>query len=115
MSTRLYPKTHYIPALETMAHVPAGTFAKLEALKVTFSSNPYGDELFGAIRADLNLARLDNFLTFGWGRVRGDVLEALELDPIGGQTNNPLKIKVLLECQHIEDVSPELCGGLCWS
>lgn len=67
MATRLYPNTDSPRVLEHLAGVPEGTFKKLEKMENETQFDE--DSKWKHIQTDPVCAILDNFLTFGWGRI----------------------------------------------
>jgi hypothetical protein len=113
MATRLYPSTTNETSIEILAGVPAGTMAKLNAIKASFP--PYSDALFDAIHAaPFPVAKLDDFLTFGWGRVNYGTLEALGFDGCGDSTKDITMVRLILSAHEI-NVDPALVEGLNWN
>jgi hypothetical protein len=122
MATRLYPITNNPATLERLAGVPAGTYAKLEALRATRNSRP-GQEnaqavFYEAVYNDKNLVRMNNFNVFGWGRVNPDACP-----DYSGRETDPVKCLDILAAHGIEiDLSGENGAlevadleGLCWN
>lgn len=68
MGVRLYAEVSCPEAIEILANVPEGTYARLNTIKKAYDN--MSDEYFGAIYNDKNLLDLHNFLMFGWGRVQ---------------------------------------------
>jgi len=74
MSSRIFPVTNNPRNLEIIVGVPEGTHARLQQWE---KDNPEpsmfdqeaGFARFNKLQEDKELADLDNFLTFGWGRV----------------------------------------------
>lgn len=68
MSTRLYPKTKDGNILEILAFVPHGTYQNLMKAKELYKST---DEFLESLyeKGNESMLHLENFMTFGWGRV----------------------------------------------
>lgn len=138
MGTRLYPLTRDAAALETLAGVPAGTMARLDAIKAPFAARSQarqeafeaapegaaGDAVrsglryeervdseaeWNAVNADQDAGTLDGFLTFGWGKFNG---VGLALD-YAGHLDDLTACRRVLEANGIA-ADPALTGGLCW-
>ena len=113
MATRLYPVTRKPESLEILCGVPAGTYARLEAFE---KEHPYtydnekGYERWKLLNADEDMGTLDNFKTFGWGRVDSRIC-----DDNAGHTSEDIE-RILTH--HNVYLTPEqiaLTEGLCWS
>lgn len=123
MGTRLYPCTQNPESIEILAHVPVGTFSKLEALKAEFPDfTELLDELHGH-EEYRELRTLHEFQLFGWGRLQGNAAR-YGLDETCGSTTDQEVINYLLEKQFStcpEDYGTDielvarLSEGLCWS
>lgn len=128
MGTRLYPRTRNVESLEKLAGVPAGTAARLDAMKLR-----HDKELEGLDRAqryekeyaqycerndDKHVGDYDAFLTFGWGKFE---------DPCGvapgysGRLEDPAKVTQLFRANGIGPLTKEgmaqfvaLCEGVFW-
>ena len=137
MGTRLYPQTSDPSALEKLINVPEGTYARLKDLQSAFDrtfgltesyqpsyvKNPdaNGEDVeylfWQIINADLNLSKMDSFLTSGWEKFsqrKGD--EALgEIQP--GVDAERMLVSALNGEYFSSHMSPketvELAGGLC--
>ena len=67
--------------------------------------------------------QLDNFLTFGWGRLSVVMTTVdLNLDQWSGSTNDAFLVKRILSAQALATgnldlllIEPEVVEGLCWS
>lgn len=125
MGTRLYAGTKNAEIIEQLAGVPQGTY---EALKA-FESNPEnqynwgdtekGNEVYCRRQQQPNLALLDEFLTYGWGRFNNAAIGVLErwgLDREVGSTSNPVVIRALITSMKIDtrQIPLEKLEGLAW-
>lgn len=131
MGTRLYPKTNDIAKLETLAYVPAGTHARLQAIKAQqeeetkgmnyFERNEIDYEYYCRIRDDEMLGRLDSFITFGYGRFsppksHPQFFEDVEKGYVlySGETANMEEAEVLASVHGIAKEHAALSDGFCW-
>jgi hypothetical protein len=82
MATRLYPVAYSICSLEILAGVPEGTHARLRALEARHPNRLNSDAAWAcwykARERDLDVSKLDVFLTDGWGRVSKAFIEIVE-------------------------------------
>ena len=118
MATRLYPTTNRPEKLEILAGVPTGTYAKwakLEADKTTAlktvtdptaTIEDIENTHWHRLQSDPTTATLDNFLTFGWGRIA-------QYESPCCSSNDPQKVTELLAAQQVA-ASFEQTEGLCW-
>jgi hypothetical protein len=137
MGTRLYPNTNDSSILEILAGVSQGTMERLTKMQenhkeLLTSARERGEdtmelehELWKEIHNDPNMGALDNFTTFGWGKLRGAVYEVLESNPdkwegetYGGSTNDSSLCAQMLVAQGVDVVpfitnnvsTKDLCG-----
>jgi hypothetical protein len=134
MGTRLYPITTNSNTLEALAEVPKGTMERLtktqanhkELLNAARSRKEdtldLEHELWREINDNPDMGPMDNFHTFGWGKLRGDVYDLLEnnTDKWEGELYNgvcedpELCAQMLLAQGVVTTVSPSDVGGLTW-
>jgi hypothetical protein len=121
MGTRLYPATNDIATIEKLAGVPAGTKATLDRLTAEGKkiSAATGDEfaVFDHIRTNQDAARLDSFITFGWGKVSYKTIAELGYDGCYGGTKNPEHVEKIAIYNEVpeEDIKTLIeSGGVWW-
>ncbi len=121
MGTRLYPATNDIATIEKLAGVPAGTKAILDRLTAEGEkiSAETGDEfaVFDHIRTNEDAARLDSFITFGWGKVSYKIIAELGYDGCYGGTKNPEHVEKIAIYNEVpeEDIKTLIeSGGVWW-
>lgn len=131
MATRLYPNTRNPRVLEQLAGVPAHTskllpvFDRIEVLAgridgLTRNRFDLGYKAFCLRHRFPAVARLKNFLMFGWGRFRAPnwYWEVTKEERYAGSTDSFLEMLKLLRFQEVE--LPETLSvfdleGLHWS
>lgn len=109
MGTRLYPQTKSSKNLETLAGVPTGTMARLEAIKAQFAHDAYSEAAYDAIygsTADANLGNLDNFLLNGWGKTVCNTLDRMGFDGVGGSCDDFEQCVEILRMHHNNQYNP---------
>lgn len=121
MGVRLYPNTQDRTTLERLVFLPAGTYDKLDALKAKHKTAldaalegeryELGYKQWQEIQADHDLATLDGFLTFGWGKVDSRICP----DAAGGETD-PVKVQEILDHHQVNryGIPLEEMGGVHW-
>jgi hypothetical protein len=142
MGTRLYPRTENPAVLEKLACVPSGTMchqssahryakgvryylvagkSELVAVRNHSDMEEVWDADFQAVYADDNLAALDHFLSYGWGKFSPDASDFLvsigHKDEGGdwmsytGNLDNPEHIGTLLSLMRIRKGHTNLRNG----
>ncbi len=134
MGTRLYPITNDHSILEALAEVPKGTMERLTKMQANHkelldAARSRGEgiydlehELWCEINDNPDMGPMDNFHTFGWGKLRSGVYELLEANPdkwegetySGSCTDADLCAQMLLAQGVVTSVSPSDIGGLAW-
>ena len=127
MAIRLYPVTKNESVLEQLAGVPADTFETLKVLRPLLDRLPdaHGadedqDKEGGFIGFSVMLQfypevrKLEEFLTFGWGRVESSVDLG---DEYAGKVTDEENVRTILFCQGVElpeGMDWRALEGLCW-
>lgn len=121
MGCRLYPMTKNVANLETLAGVPEGTHARLDAVKAKYNTNDPALTFFARqdlyekqwheVNACPHMGQLDHFLTFGWGKF-GD-MHNITGGKYGGSETDLVRCTLLARSNGIE-YDPAVCEGLCW-
>jgi len=128
MATRLYPSNNAPALLEKLAGVPSGTFGRLQEIEGKHPKRnlptPEGyeeaDAFYKTVFASPDLNRLDNFMTFGWGRLTTEATRLIKRWGqiyYGGGVDDPAKVSELLQAQGVtlpSDVTVEQLGGVYW-
>jgi hypothetical protein len=117
MGVRLYPDTNVPEELERLAGVTAGTYLKLQELEA-LRPKQYGEELDNwydkFFASGKEIVHLSNFLTYGWGKLRSEVvayLKTKEMDLNAG-TIKGAEAQVVINLQGFS--APEVTA-VCWS
>ena len=127
MAIRLYPVTKSVQVLEQLAGVPAGTMETLKVLRPLLNRLPdaHGadedqDKQGGMIGFNVmrrfypEVAKLEAFLTFGWGRMDNSI--DLGGEYVGRVTDEE-NVRTMLFCQGVElpeGMDWRALEGLCW-
>jgi hypothetical protein len=127
MGIRLYPNTQKVQSLEVLAGVPAGTAARLEAVKARHAEEAKA-WAFKTLReredaeyaqwkekqADGHIGTYDTFLVFGWGKFRDHSEDA---PGCAGSLSDPAAIARLLAANGLptDPVFIALTEGVFWS
>ena len=109
MAIRLYPETDDPRTLEKLAHVPEGTWERLEELEGQRPNEdgPCMTAWYERLFQDKDLHMLNCFKTFGWGRFTSEATkyrnEHFPENKYNGRTNDTVHVKALLEAMCIFD------------
>ena len=140
MGTRLYPNTNDSSILEILAGVSQGTMERLNKMQenhkqLITSARDRGEDtmelefqLWKEINNDPEMGSLDNFTTFGWGKLRSAVYDLLEShsdkwegETYGGSCNDSELCAKMLVAQGVDvvalianGISPKAIGGFSW-
>ena len=119
MGVRLYPNTKNTRNLEILAGMPEGTHARLEALRASFQVDEAAtfferqdryEKLWNAVHEDDDLANLDGFLTFGWGKFDGIGLA----NGYAGSLTDLAHCAMVLRANGIDATHIRLMEGIHW-
>ena len=115
MAVRLYP----ICSIETACTLVGVPVSTIEALKEHEDKRPQdprdqeaGYEHWNSRTPEVET--LDNFLTFGWGRMNSNAAIEAGLDPYAGETKDKDLMKTILMDQGEDIDILNRVDGLCW-
>ncbi len=120
MATRLYPGTTDRTVLARLAGVPETTWERLDQLnqaeqeRESWSSQR---DLYRELSPDEEVARLETFVLFGWGRADFRALQQTGLDPSCDATQNLELVQQLITAHGVDLYGVDVAelGGLDWS
>lgn len=125
MGTRLYAGTKNAQIIEQLAGVPEGTYETLKAFEedpqnqYVWGDTEKGYEVYCRKQSQPNLALLDEFLLYGWGKFNNAAIGVLErwgLNREVDSTSNPVIIRSLITSMGIDTkgVAHRELEGLKW-
>jgi hypothetical protein len=122
MGVRLYPEGCTPELMEVLAHVPAGTWARLaihEAKYPPYTDDEAMDDWYETLLADHDINVLYTFKHFGYGKLNGmayTLVKAMDGDENAGYTEDSDRVRALLKVQGtVSEDDMKLITAVSWS